>query len=242
MMLKRFLLVCAAMALLAGCQMDVAKSLDAANDLHTAATLSQEDAAKMGQEAAAQMDQQNKVAPENSAYAKRLAKITRGLKKEDGLALNFKVYISSDVNAFALPDGSLRFYSGLMDMMTDEEVFFVVGHEIGHVKNGDSLNAFRLAYAASGARKAAGAAGGVAGALSASQLGDLTEKFVNAQFSQKQEYAADAHGFELMKKHKKDTKGAVTALRKLATLSDTSSMLASHPAPGKRADKLESMR
>ena len=241
-MLKRFLLVCAAVALLAGCQMDVNKSLSAANDLHSAATLSQEDAAKMGREAVAQMDKQNKVAPKNSAYAKRLAKITKGLEKEDGLALNFKVYNTSDINALAFPDGSLRFYSGLMDMMTDDEIFFVVGHEIGHAKNGDTLDAFRLAYAASGARKAAGAAGGVAGALSASQLGDLTEKFVNAQFSQKQEYAADAYGLNLLKKKNKDSKAAVTALRKLATLGDTSSMLASHPAPGKRADKLESMR
>ncbi|VEB54342.1 Putative metalloprotease yggG [Salmonella enterica subsp. enterica] len=43
--------------------------------------------------------------------------------------MNYKVYETKDVNAFAMAnDGCIRVYSGLMDMMTDNEVEAVIGH------------------------------------------------------------------------------------------------------------------
>ncbi len=38
----------------------------------------------------------------------------------DRLPLNFKVYLVVDVNAFACGDGSIRVFSSLMDLMTDD--------------------------------------------------------------------------------------------------------------------------
>ncbi len=38
--------------------------------------------------------------------------------------------MAKDVNAFAMANGCIRVYSGLMDMMTDNEVEAVIGHEI----------------------------------------------------------------------------------------------------------------
>lgn len=61
----------------------------------------------------------------------------------DGLKLNFGVYEVVDVNAFACGDGSVRICAGLMDVMTDEEVMAVVGHEIGHVVHTDSKDAVK---------------------------------------------------------------------------------------------------
>ena len=51
----------------------------------------------------------------------------------EGMPLNFKVYYVIDVNAFACADGSVRVFSSLMDIMTDEELLGVIGHEVGHV-------------------------------------------------------------------------------------------------------------
>ena len=224
--------------LLAGCRVDPGSMIGAGSDLFTAATLSSNEVKELGKATADGMDAKNQIAPADNAYAKRLNKIVADLHNEAGLKLNYKVYLVKDVNAFACPDGSIRVFAGLMDMMTDDEIYFVIGHEIGHVANGDSADKLRLAYAASGARKAVGATGGAIGALSRAELGKIGEALLNAQFSQRQEFAADAYGLDLMQRNRKNQQAAVTALRKLATPGRAPSMLSTHPEPGRRADTI----
>lgn len=101
--------------------------------------------------------------------------------------MNYKVYETKDVNAFAMANGCIRVYSGLMDMMTDNEVEAVIGHEMGHVALGHVKKGMQVALGTNAVRVAAASAGGVVGSLSQSQLGDLGEKLVNSQFSQRQE-------------------------------------------------------
>ncbi|MDR1359795.1 MAG: M48 family metalloprotease [Deltaproteobacteria bacterium] len=247
-MLKKILPVILALFLCSGFKLgslDMDKVLDAGSDAVTAATLTQAQMAEMGKQSADQLDKKNKPAPASNAYVQRLNKIMGNLSAVDGLKLNFKVYITKNVNAFALPDGSIRIYSGLMDLMTDDEIFFVLGHEIGHVKNGDSADKYRMAYTASAARKAASAAGGKAASLSDSELGNLGEAVLNAQFSQTQESDADLYGLKLLERYKRNTRAAVSALRKLADPGNksgfTERLLSSHPDPNARADKIEAL-
>ena len=53
-----------------------------------------------------------------------------------------------------MADGTIRVYSGLMDMLDDRELVFVVGHEMGHVVAKHIKKKIMLAYAGSAARKA----------------------------------------------------------------------------------------
>ncbi|WP_027188795.1 M48 family metalloprotease [Desulfovibrio cuneatus] len=239
-MLKRFALAVCMVGLLCGFQLQVGRALDAGSDAVSAATLTNEDLVKASRDARKKGDQMNNVAPASDKYAQRLAKLTKGLEKEDGLNLNYKVYLVKEPNANAMPDGSIRVHAGLMDMYTDDELLYVIGHEIGHVKGGDGLASMRTALLASAARKGAGAAGGPASALSDSQLGDIFEAVINAQYSQKQEYAADAYAVAFMKRHKADPKAAVTGLNKLAALSGGAGggIIASHPNPKDRAARI----
>ena len=110
-----------------------------------------------------------------------------------------------------MANGCIRVYSGLMDMMTDNEVEGVVGHEMGHVALGHTRKAMQVAYGTTALRTAVASAGGVVGTLSQSQLADLGEKLVNAQFSQKQESEADDYSFDLLKKRGIDPNGLVTS-------------------------------
>ena len=138
------------------------------------------------------MDAHNPVADDSTSYGARLKRLTEGITEVDGLPLNFKVYLVVDVNAFACGDGSIRVFAALMDLMDDDELMSIIGHEIGHVVHADTKHAMKNAYLASAARNAAGAAEGSALAkLSDSQLGEVVTAFTDAQFSQKQEYAAD---------------------------------------------------
>ncbi|MFN4342546.1 MAG: M48 family metalloprotease [Azonexus sp.] len=75
-------------------------------------------------------------------------------------------------------------------------------------------------------------------ALSASEIGDLAKKLVNAQFSQAQESAADDYAFDLLTAAGMRRDGLVTAFEKLAKLGDYSSLLSSHPASSERAQHI----
>jgi metalloprotease len=206
-----------------------------------ALTLSDADVRTLSDKSCADLDKENQIAPASSKYTKRLSTISKQLGDNiNGVPVNYKVYLTKDVNAWAMANGCVRVYSGLMDLMTDEEVRGVVGHEMGHVALGHTKKAMQVAYATSAARSVASSAGGVVGNLSASQLGDLSEKFVNAQFSQSQESAADDYSFDVQKKKGYSPQGLVTAFQKLATIDGgKSSMLSSHPSSPARAKHIE---
>ena len=222
-------------------QIDLGRAIGAATDLGKAATVSDEDVKNYARQMRSYEERsREKVAPAGSKYAQRLARLTDRYRGYDGLQLNFKVYESKQINANASADGSVRVYSALMDMMTDDEMLFVIGHEIGHVKNGHSAKAMRTALATSGLHKAAMAATHSSAVLLAdSQLGGLVEQVVNAQHSQAQETESDDYGMRFLKANKLPPAAAASALRKLASLSKGSaSILSSHPDPGKRADRM----
>lgn len=146
-----------------------------------------------------QLDAQNTIAAGNDPYTVRLNRIAGAINGRDGI--NIKVYKTKDVNAFAVADGNVRVYSGLMDIMSDEEVLGVIGHEIGHVMNHDTRDAFKNALLTSALRDGISSVGGTVGTLTRSQLGDLAESLASSQYSQQQEYEADDYGYNFLKSH-----------------------------------------
>jgi putative metalloprotease len=231
-----FSLQCSAQSLLGGLG-----NLGAVADVAKAATLSEKDVVDGSRQMMAQQDTSQKVAPAGDKYAKRLAALTSKLTSEDGLSLNFKAYLSPEVNAFATPDGSVRVYSGLMDVMTDDELRGVIGHEIGHTKLGHSVGAMKKALLVSAGRKGAVASGNTAvTVIASSELGAIAESVLNAQFSQSDETAADDYGFNFMKKHKYNVSAMESAFRKLAKLDAGShSMMSTHPDSAGRAERMK---
>lgn len=242
---KKILLSClVAATLISGCKTmslnpdALAKSGMSA---YKAATLSDADVKTLSNEACAEMDKQNPSAAASSSYAKRLAKISKALGSSiDGTPVNYKVYVTKDVNAWAMANGCIRVYSGLMDLMTDNEVEAVLGHEMGHVALGHTRKAMQTAYATLAARDAISASSAVGAQLSNSQLGELGEKMINSAFSRSQESDADDFSYDLLKKRKVSTQGLVTSFEKLAKLDAGSekSMFDSHPPSAERAQHI----
>lgn len=181
-------------------------------------------------------DAQNKVLPENNAYTQRLRRITNGITQVDGTPLNFKVYQTSDVNAFACADGSVRVYTGLLDLMTDDEVLGVVGHEIGHVGLKHSKKQFQQALVSAAVREGLVSTGGVVGALSASQLGDVAESLASSHFSRQQESQSDDYGYNFLVQNGKNPWAMAMAFEKLQALENNANtaaavnnLFSSHP-------------
>ena len=207
----------------------------------SAAAISDEQVTELCRQAVAYADAQTPLA--DAKYQQRLAKIMQNIKQVDGKPINYKVYRSKEVNACAYGDGSVRVNSALMDLMDDDELLAVIGHELGHVANKDSMKAMKRAYLGSAAREAIFAAGGV-GQLAGTVLGDISEAYVNAQFSQKQESNADEYGFQFTVDQGRDPYSMARSLEKLNSLSSgqqsstLAKMFSSHPDSAQRAAKM----
>ena len=214
-------------------------AMEAGRDAVKAILLSNKEVMQLAEKAATQIDQENQIAPPENGYAKRLNRLVGNHRQEDGYQFEYKVYLSPTVNAFALGDGSIRIYSGLMDMMNDDELRFVIGHEMGHVVKKHIKKKMEVALATSALRKGIASQQNIVGDLARSALGSFINAFLNAQFSQEEEKAADDYALKFMKREGYGRKEAVSALEKLATLGGNHSFLSSHPAPGKRAERLK---
>lgn len=224
-------------ALMLGCEnVDTVLATSAALQGVQAATLSDEDIKSVSRQAAVKMDSTNTVAPASSPYTQRLNKLVQKHQTVDGQTMNYAVYESDAVNAFAMADGTVRVYTGLMDLLDDDELLFVIGHEIGHVILEHSKRSTQLAMSASAIRQGTAAVGGTVGTIAQSQLTSLAQNIVQAQFSQKEEKSADDYGLQFVTENGYSKQAAVTALRKLGN--EGGGLLSSHPNPQDRAERL----
>ena len=217
-------------------QFNLKKAVGGAAKAAQALTLTDKQMADYVKESVDWMDKHNPVLPEDDPYTQRLRKLTEGITDADGIPLNFKVYDVIDVNAFACPDGSVRVFSSLMDIMGDDELLGVIGHEIGHVMKHHSKNAFKTELLTGALKDAVASTGGKAAALTESQLGMLGESLINAKYSQKQEKEADDCGYDFLVSKGKNPWGIVMSFEKLQSLegdtgkqSTISKMFSSHP-------------
>lgn len=195
----------------------------------------------------AQSDAQANVALATDPYAQRLARLTKNITTVGQYPANIKVYLTKDINAFASGDGSVRVYSGLMDVMDDAELMAVIGHEIGHVVNADSKNAMKAAYKRAAALQAVGVVSETAGSLADGMLGKVFDAYLGAQYSQKQEFAADDYGYNFAIAHGYAKTSMASSLKKLLELEGTKtargsyvqSLFSDHPTTEARIQRLE---
>lgn len=247
--MKKLSLIILAVLTLSGCGLlsninwDTAQLQEATQMALSAATISDAQIIALSQQTVQQLDAQNVI--DNGTYAKRLSNLLAGVKDINGVAVNYKVYKLDEVNAFACGDGSIRVYSGLMDVMNDDELMAIIGHECGHVYHQDTKRAMKNAYLAAAARGVIASAGGTTIAtLSKGVLGDLGESYISSQYSQKQEFAADEYGFQFAIDHGHTPYSMATALEKLVKLSSgaqasrVQQMFASHPDSETRAARM----
>ncbi len=227
-------------------QFNLKKAIGGATKAVQAVTLTDEQMAAYVKESVDWMDKHNPVLPDDDPYTIRLNNLVQGITDADGIPLNFKVYNVIDVNAFACPDGSVRVFAALMDIMNDDELLGVIGHEIGHVVKRHSKNAFKTQLLTGALKDAVASTGGTAAALTDSQLGTLGEALINAKYSQKQESEADDCGYDFLVKNGKNPWGIVMSFEKLQSLEgDTSKkasavdkMFSSHPETKARIEKM----
>lgn len=218
------------------------KAIGAVQKGVTAFTLTNADAAALSKEAVRKLDSTNQIAGPNDGYTLRLNRVFGKHTAGDGFTLNYKVYKVKEVNAFATADGSVRVYSGLMDIMDDNELLAVIGHEIGHVANNDSRDAMRAVYQKEALIDGASSQSAKISAVTDSQLGKIGSALIDSKHSRKQETEADLYSYNFLKKNGYNVNAEESAFRILAKMSEGAEasfidqMMSSHPDSKKRAD------
>jgi putative metalloprotease len=208
----------------------------------TGLTFSDADAAALSKTAVDKMDAEHIIPGAKDPYTIRLNKVFGKYSTGEGYTLNYKVYKLNEVNAFATADGSVRVYTGLMDIMDDNELLAVIGHEIGHVANHDSRDAMKAAYQKEALIDAAASQSANIAAITDNQLAKIGSAMIDSKHSRKQESEADLFSYNFMKNNGYNVNAVASAFSILAKMSEGTQasfldqMMSSHPDSKQRAE------
>lgn len=222
---------------------DVGDMAGVGDELRKLVELTDEQFITLGRRCARELDSANKVITLPDPRAARLSAIVSPHAGEDGVRLSVKLYDSPVINAFALPDGSVRFYAGLLAIATDEELRGVLGHELAHVVQKHSKASARVAMLASaGAKAALKAASGDAGkpGVIEAVASLIAQALVNARYSRAKERQADDYAFSFVMAYGYPPDGLVSLFEKFGNERQVSPF-ASHPPSAERADRMREL-
>lgn len=93
-----------------------------------------------------QLDSSWRAASGVNLYGRRLARVSKQFGVLGAHAFNYKVYLTPRMNAFSLPDGSVRVSGGMLDLLTDDELVFVLAEQIAYINTGVSKRRLEAAY------------------------------------------------------------------------------------------------
>lgn len=156
-------------------------------------------------------------------FADRIQAIGARLSEvSDRLDLKYEFFVLADneLNAVSLPGGFIYVNKGLMDALDNDELAFVVGHEIGHVAARHAVKKIQagmayqmllsLAFAGFGNK-------GAAGAQDIAQSVDTAYNLIQLGYSREDEYLSDKLGVKYAFKAGFNPQASLSSLAKLKT-------------------------
>jgi predicted Zn-dependent protease len=163
------------------------------------------------------------------------------------LPWRFGVVESTDVNAFALPGGTVLITLGLYERLRDEsELAGVLGHEIAHVVQKHQVKAIKGAMGRDFAAEIAGEAAGRSDNVLVQRFGSKAFK-VGTQvlargIDKNDEYQADQHGVVIAARGGYNPFGLVGVLQTLDSAAPEDRamglLFSTHPTPASRIERL----
>ena len=131
----------------------------------------------------------------DTAKTEALNQFARQLKLQNTQELHFTVINSPTVNAFALPDGNIIVFTGIIrDMKNYDELAGLIGHEVSHVNNRHSMK--MLCRNLSGYLFISAVFSDVNGIMAI--IGDNIHNLQSLSYSRQFEQQADDQGINLM--------------------------------------------
>ncbi len=180
------------------------------------------------------------VDPREQQLAQLLDRLARHWP-ENPYVFEITIWDAPEPNAVALPGGVIAVTNGLLEIVESEnELAFVLGHELGHFRNRDHLRGLGRGIAFSLLLVALGVGGGG----SAVELASLAGQFAQRDFGRDQEIEADRFGLALLAAEYGHVSGAAAFFEHLpefdGPLDGTlASYFSTHPL---HADRIEALR
>lgn len=177
--------------------------------------------------------------PDEQEGQKVLDALVRGLPAGTG-PLRVKIACSPQVNAVALPGGTVLLFSGLVSRLRSEnELAMVLGHEAGHFAARDHLKGLgRMLVVMALTAALFGTQDGVPAFL------DNLVGISSFRFSRAQEAAADSFGARLVHERYGHAAGVVDFFKTLAAEENRSELgawFSTHPSPESRIELLDGL-
>lgn len=238
-------LLSASALFLASCGTTTAGAIHKGKETAATVLLPVEEEKKLGVEFQKELDKELKYHsnPKVQAYITALGNKIVAVAQKDAPKIKFTFKVVDDdktVNAFAIPGGTIYFYSGLLLKADSEaEVAGVLGHEVAHVT--ERHIAERL-VAANGLNMVMSMAlGKNPAALGKIVSGAVAQGYL-LKFGRDQERESDTRGFHYAVKAGFNPEGMKNFFIKLDKMGSSGpAILSSHPNPGERAQTLGEM-
>jgi Zn-dependent protease with chaperone function len=175
-----------------------------------------------------------------TSKTKALNAFAKELQLNNTKPLKF-IFVREDiVNAFALPDGTIVVYSGIVDKMQNyDELVALLGHESAHVNNRHAMK--MLCRNLSGYLFISAILGDANGVMAI--IGDNVNSLQSLSFSRKFEQEADVEGLKIVLKNKVNPQGMATLFSRLKSKDGLSipEFLSSHPVTEERIKYIQKL-
>jgi len=176
----------------------------------------------------------------DSSKTKTLNQFASELKLNNKKKLKFTVVDSDIVNAYALPDGNIVVFTGILNsLQSTEELAGLLGHESSHVNNRHSMK--MLCRNLSGYLFISAILGDANGVMAI--IGDNVNSLNNLSFSRKFETEADTDGYHVLIKNNLNPEGMIKLFQRLKAEEtiDIPEFLSSHPVTDERIKEVQKL-
>jgi len=189
------------------------------------AGISEEELKKQADKDIAKMDKDQDIVKDQ--YYKDLMNVMKKIPLPKGTKLDIKVYWSPYLYIFTLPNGAIRVNHGIIEKLNDDELLFVMAHEVAHLINDDYMKSHRNEHNMHAFEKMLNMGGESMGSMSGGVLASVTSEMRKSRFQKHEEYKADEFAMRVLRKYGLSRDVAVDALELLQYLD--APLLKMHP-------------
>jgi putative metalloprotease len=202
-------------------------AVKSASDMVRATLINDKELNRIAEKDLKKMDKNQTIAKDIDQYYLDLQRIMKKIDVPKDLKLDVKVYLSPFLYIFTMPNGAIRVNSGIIESLDDNEVLFLMAHEIAHLAEKDYKTSYRKAHAMFALENAINMTGDVVASTTNGLLESVTSSMRKSRFQKDEEFKADEYAIAVLKKNGIDKKVAVDALEYLQYMN--APLLKMHP-------------